>query len=205
MIKMRQALAWTSLVKVLWRNGSVMKWFCDESTTCTCMKMTRGTTGNRHVEHPWNATCSTSKVTRGPIGTRHVDKKGNDTWVTERMTHGRIEKGHMEKLEDDTRRKTNWHMSVAHIATWTVSSSPRRYPLLGHVLPTTSPASVDEATWSASVSYGACQRRRAHVDPGIQWRFSDASTKQNLFRDKISFPGEKNHFSDILAVSSRQT
>ena len=108
------------------------------------------------------------------------------------MTRGRIEKGHMEKLEDDTRPKTNWHVSIAHIATWTVTSSPRRYPLLRHVLRATLPASVDEATWSASVSYGACQRGRAHVDPGVQWRFSDASTKQKWFRDEIFFRREKN-------------
>ena len=35
------------------------------------------------------------------------------------------------------------------------TSSPRRYPLLRHVLPATLPASVDESTWSSSLSYGA--------------------------------------------------
>ena len=39
---------------------------------------------------------------------------------------------------------------------------------LRHVLPATLPASVDEATWSTSVSYGACQRGCVHVDPGVQ-------------------------------------
>jgi len=141
--------------------------------------------------------CSTLKVTRGPIGTRHVDTKGTDTWVTERMTRGRIEKGHMEKLEDDTCQLLILPcglLPARHIAILFATRAAR------HV---------------------SCQRGQSHVEcQHIPWRqparmctrgsgplvtFQQCVNEAKLVSRQNFLSSSKKHFSDVLAVSSRQT
>ena len=153
------------------------------------MKITHGTTGN--------ATCNTLEVTRGPIGTRHVDIKGTDTWVTERMTRGRIEKGHMEKLEDDTCQ---------------LLISPRGLLPTRHI-------AILFATCAAH--HVSCQRGQSHMESQrVPWRLparmcTRGSGRPVTFQRRVNeakmvsrrnfLSSWKKHFSDVLAVSSRQT
>jgi len=92
----------------------------------------------------------------------------------------------------------HWHVSKNSVNT----SSPRRYPLLRHVLPATLPASVDESTWSASLSYGAtrtCTRGSGRLVM-FQRRVNDAK----MVRRRKFILSRKKCSSDVSVILSRQ-
>ena len=83
-----------------------------------------------------------------------------DTWSNRERTQ---EKN--GKMTCDENKLTSVICSYHHVDCYKLATS---LSPLRHVLPAALPASVDEATWSASVPYGACQRRHVHVDQGVQ-------------------------------------
>ena len=159
---------------VLWQKHHVQLY---ENDAWNNWKLTRGTSIKRHLQHLESDMWTNRHATLGQNGHRHMGHRENDTWTNR---------------EKDTWK--NWKMthvscSYHHVDCYQLATS---LSSLQHVLPATLAASVDKATWSASMSHGGCQHKCAHVDPGLQWRFSNASTKQNWFPGRISFRRRKN-------------
>ena len=150
---------------------------------------------DQNIKDSWNS----RKMTHRTI--RKWQHYGIDMWTNRHKICGSMRKWHLDHWQKDmwvNRERTRGKMWKRHVAayenvTWTCLISPRGFILACPVavLFAARGASVDYATWSASMSWVGhltvlmarlmtCQREYGHVDLHIMWCFCDASQNKKV-------------------------